>query len=176
MSPQKEEGSFCCLSLFLLQERRLFCMRANTMANSQNTSFSVTFAKQDKELAQFAPTPVPTKSEVGDQRCTFDKDDAMRMDAFAAQISPLLFTLLDDSVFKEHIRLKTLVSKEERKIIKATDKEGLILVNSLLSLSSCLARAYRDSDFRLNELRSETVMDGVLFLAEIGLQRMEGSL
>ena len=33
-------------------------MRANTMANSQNTSFSVTFAKQDKELAKFAPTPL----------------------------------------------------------------------------------------------------------------------
>ena len=176
MSPQKEEGSFCCLSLFLPQERRLFCMRANTMAGSQNTSFSVTFAKQDKELAQFTPTPVPTVSEVGDPRCTFDKDGTMRMDAFAAQISPALFALLDDSVFKEHVRLKTLLSKEERKIIKETNKEGLILVNNLISLSSCFAMAYRDSDFRFNELRPETVMDGVLFLAEIGLQRMEGSL
>lgn len=151
-------------------------MRAKTMANSQNTSFSVTFAKQDKELAQFAPTPVPTESEVGDPRCAFDKDGAMRMDAFANQISPALFALLDDPVFKEHVRLRALLSKEERKIIKATGKEGMILVNNLLSLSSFFARAYRDSDFRLNELRPETVMDGVLFLAEIGLQRMEGSL
>lgn len=151
-------------------------MRANTMANSQNTSFSVTFAKQDKELAQFAPTPVPTESEVGNPRCTSDKDGTMRMDAFANQISPALFALLDDPVFKEHVRLRALLSKEERKIIKATGKEGMILVNNLLSLSSFFARAYRDSDFRLNELRPETVMDGVLFLAEIGLQRMEGSL
>ena len=151
-------------------------MRANTMANSQNTSFSVAFAKQDKELAQFAPTPVPTKSEAGDPRCTFDKDGTMRMHAFATQISPALFVLLDDPVFKEHVRLRALLSKEERKIIKATGKEGMILVNNLLSLSSFFTRAYRDSDFRLNELRPETVMDGVLFLAEIGFQRMEGSL
>lgn len=151
-------------------------MRAKTMANSQNTSFSVAFAKQDKELAQFAPTPVPTESEVGNPRCTSDKDGTMRMNAFAAQISQALFALLNDPVFKEHVRLKTLVNKEERKIIKATGKEGIILVNNLLSLSSFFGRAYRDSDFRLNELRPETVMDGVLFLAEIGLQRMEGSL
>jgi|GEM_PF-6057836 len=151
-------------------------MRANTMANSQNTSFSVTFAKQDKELAQFAPTPVPTEPEVGDPRCAFDKDGAMRINAFAAQISHALFTLSNDTVFKEHVRLKTLINKEERKIIKATGKEGIILVNNLLSLSSFFARAYRDSDFRLNELRPETAMDGVLFLAEIGLQRMEGAL
>lgn len=146
------------------------------MANSQNTSFSVAFAKQDKELAQFAPTPVPTESEVGNPRCTSDKDGTMRMDAFANQISPALFALLDDPVFKKHVRLRALLSKEERKIIKATGKEGMILVNNLLSLSSFFARAYRDSDFRLNELRPETAMDGVLFLAEIGLQRMEGSL
>ncbi|MGM9814199.1 MAG: hypothetical protein ACI32C_04845 [Candidatus Enteromonas sp.] len=146
------------------------------MANSQNTSFSVAFAKQDKELAQFAPTPVPTEPEVGDPRCAFDKDGAMRMDAFTTQISPALFVLMNDAVFKEHVRRKALVNKEERKIIKATGKEGMILVNNLLSLSSFFARAYRDSDFRLNELRPETVMDGVLFLAEIGLQRMEGSL
>ena len=151
-------------------------MRANTMANSQNTSFSVAFAKQDKELAQFAPTPVPTESEVGNPRCTSDKDGTMRMNAFAAQISPALFVLSNDTVFKEHVRLKTLVNKEERRIIKATGKEGIILVNNLLSLSSFFARAYRDSNFRLNELRPEVVMDGVLFLAEIGLQRMEGSL
>ena len=152
-------------------------MRANTtMADSQNTSFSVAFAKQDKGLVQFAPTPVPTKSEAGDPRCTFDKDGTMCMDAFVNQISPALFALLDDPVFKEHVRLKALLSKEEHKIIKATGKEGIILVNNLLSLSSFIARAYRDSDFRLNELRPETVMDGVLFLAEIGLQRMEGSL
>lgn len=151
-------------------------MRAKTMANSQNTSFSVAFAKQDKELAQFAPTPVPTESEVGNPRCTSDKDGTMRMNAFAAQISPALFVLSNDTVFKEHVRLKTLVNKEERRIIKATGKEGIILVNNLLSLSSFFARAYRDSNFRLNELRPEVVMDGVLFLAEIGLQRMEGSL
>ena len=151
-------------------------MRAKTMANSQNTSFSVAFAKQDKELAQFAPTPVPTESEVGNPRCTSDKDGTMRMNAFAAQISPALFVLSNDTVFKEHVRLKTLVNKEERRIIKATGKEGIILVNNLLSLSSFFARAYRDSDFRLNELRPEVVMDGVLFLAEICLQRMEGSL
>lgn len=151
-------------------------MRAKTMANSQNTSFSIAFAKQDKELAQFAPTPVPTESEVGNPRCTSDKDGTMRMNAFAAQISPALFVLSNDTVFKEHVRLKTLVNKEERRIIKATGKEGIILVNNLLSLSSFFARAYRDSDFRLNELRPETVMDGVLFLAEIGLQRMEGAL
>ena len=151
-------------------------MKANTMANSQNTSFSVAFAKQDKGLAQFAPAPVPTKSEAGDPRCTFDKDGTMCMDAFVTQISPALFALSNDTVFKEHVRLKTLVNKEERKIIKATGKEGIILVNNLLSLSSFFARAYRDSDFRLNELRPETVMDGVLFLAEIGLQRMEGAL
>ena len=78
-------------------------MRGSTMANSQNTSFSVAFAKQDKELAQFAPTPVPTESEVGDPRCTFEKDETMRMDAFATQISTALFILLDDSVFKEHV-------------------------------------------------------------------------
>lgn len=150
-------------------------MRANTtMADSQNTSFSVAFAKQDKGLAQFAPTPVPTESDVGDPRCTFDKDGTMRMQAFATQISPALFALLNDPVFKEHVRLRALLNKEERKIIKTTDKEGMILVNNLLSLSSCFARAYRDS--RLNELRPETVMDGVLFLAEIGLQRMEDSL
>ena len=146
------------------------------MANSQNTSFSVAFAKQDKELAQFAPTPVPTKSEVGDPRCTSDKDGTMRMNAFVAQISPALFVLSNDTVFKEHVRLKTLVNKEERRIIKATGKEGIILVNNLLSLSSFFARAYRDSNFRLNELRPEVVMDGVLFLAEIGLQRMEYSV
>lgn len=151
-------------------------MRANTMANSQNTSFSVAFAKQDKELAQFAPTPVPTESEVGDPRCTSDKDGTMRMNAFAARISPALFALSNDPVFKEHVRLKALVNKEERRIIKATGKEWIILVNNLLSLSSFFARAYRDSGFRLNELRPETVMDGVLFLAEIGLQRMERSL
>ena len=151
-------------------------MGANTMADSQNTSFSVAFAKQDKELAQFAPTPVPTKSEVGDPRCTFDKDGTMRMNAFVTQISPALFALLDDPVFKEHARLKALLNKEERRIIKAAGKEGIILVHNLLSLSSFFARAYRDSDFRLNELRPETAMDGVLFLAEIGLQRMEGSL
>ena len=151
-------------------------MRANTMANSQNTSFSVAFAKQDKELAQFAPTPVPTESEVGDPRCTSDKDGTMCMDAFVTQISPALFALSNDTVFKEHVRLKALLNKEGRKIIKATGKEGMILVNNLLSLSSFFARAYRDSDFRLNELRPETVMDGVLFLAEIGLQRMEDSL
>ena len=151
-------------------------MRANTMANSQNTSFSVAFAKQDKELAQFAPTPVPTESEVGDPRCASDKDGTMRMGAFAAQISPALFALLNDPVFKEHVRLKALVNKEECRIIKVTGKEGIILVNNLLSLSSFFARAYRDSNFRLNELRPEVVMDGVLFLAEIGLQRMEGSL
>ena len=152
-------------------------MKANTtMADSQNTSFSVAFAKQDKGLAQFAPTPVPTKSEVGDPRCTSDKDGTMRMDAFTTQISPTLFLLMNDTVFKEHVRLKTLVNKEERRIIKATGKEGIILVNNLLSLSSFFAKAFRDSDFRLNELRSETVMDGVLFLAEIGLQRMEDSL
>ena len=151
-------------------------MRAKTMANSQNTSFSVAFAKQDKELAQFAPTPVPTESEVGNPRCTSDKDGTMRMNAFAAQISPALFVLSNDTVFKEHVRLKTLVNKEERRIIKATGKEGIILVNNLLSLSSFFARAYRDSNFRLNELRPEAVMDGALFLAEIGLQRMEGSL
>lgn len=151
-------------------------MRAKTMANSQNTSFSVAFAKQDKELAQFAPTPVPTESEVGNPRCTSDKDGTMRMNAFAAQISPALFVLSNDTVFKEHVRLKTLVNKEERRIIKATGKEGIILVNNLLSLSSFFARAYRDSNFRLNELRPEVVMDGVLFLAEIGLQRMEGAL
>ena len=151
-------------------------MRANTMANSQNTSFSVAFAKQDKELAQFVPTPVPTESEVGNPRCTSDKDGTMRMNAFAAQISPALFVLSNDTVFKEHVRLKTLVNKEERRIIKATGKEGIILVNNLLSLSSFFARAYRDSNFRLNELRPETAMDGVLFLAEIGLQRMEGAL
>ena len=151
-------------------------MRANTMANSQNTSFSVAFAKQDKGLAQFAPTPVPTESEVGDPRCTSDKDGTMRMNAFAARISPALFALSNDPVFKEHVRLKTLVNKEERKIIKATGKEEIILVNNLLSLSSFFGRAYRDSDFHLNGLRPETVMDGVLFLAEIGLQRMERSL
>lgn len=100
----------------------------------------------------------------------------MRMDAFATQISPTLFTLLDDTVFKEHVRLKALLNKEERKIIKATDKEGIILVSNLLSLSSCFPRAYRDSNFRLNELRLETVMDGVVFLDEIGLQKMEDSL
>ena len=49
------------------------------------------------------------------------------MDAFATQISPALFMLMDDSVFKEHVRLKALVNKEERKIIKATGKEGMIL-------------------------------------------------
>ena len=151
-------------------------MRAKTMANSQNTSFSVAFAKQDKELAQFAPTPVPTESEVGNPRCTSDKDGTMRMNAFAARISPALFVLSNDTVFKEHVRLKTLVNKEERRIINATGKEGIILVNNLLSLSSFFGRAYRDSDFHLNGLRPETVMDGVLFLAEIGLQRMEGSL
>ena len=152
-------------------------MRANTtMADSQNTSFSVAFAKQDKGLAQFAPAPVPTKSEAGDPRCTFDKDGTMRMDAFVTQISPALFALLDDPVFKEHVRLRALLSKEERKIIKATGKEEIILVNNLLSLSSFFGRAYRDSDFHLNGLRPETVMDGVLFLAEIGLQRMERSL
>lgn len=151
-------------------------MRANTMADSQNTSFFVTFAKQDKELAQFAPTPVPTKSEAGDPRCAFDKDGTMRMHAFANQISPALFALSNDTVFKEHVRLKALLNKEGRKIIKATGKEGMILVNNLLSLSSFFARAYRDFDFHLNGLRPETVMDGVLFLAEIGLQRMEDSL
>lgn len=151
-------------------------MRANTMANNKNTSFSVAFAKQDKGLAQFAPTPVPTESEAGDPLCTFDKDGAMRMDAFAAQISPALFALLNAPVFKEHVRVKTLVNKEERKIIKVTGKEGIILVNNLLSLSSFFAKAFQDSNFRLNELRPETVMDRVLFLAEIGLQRMEDFL
>ena len=151
-------------------------MRANTMADSQNTSFSVAVAKQDKGLAQFAPTPVPTESEAGDPRCTSDKDGTMRVDAFTTLISPALFALSNDPVFKEHVRLKTLVNKEGRKIIKATGKEGIILVNSLLSLSSFFAKAYRDSDFHLNGLRPETVMDGVLFLAEIGLQRMEDSL
>ena len=151
-------------------------MRADTMTNSQNNSFSFTFAKQDKGLAQFAPTPVPIESDVGDPRCTFDKDGTMRMQAFATQISQALFALLNDPVFKEHARLKALLNKEGRRIIKATGKEGIILVNNLLSLSSFFARAYRDSDFRLNELRPEVVMDGALFLAEIGLQRMEGSL
>ena len=61
------------------------------MADSQNTSFSVAFAKQDKELAQFASTPVPTKSEAGDLRCTFNKDSTMRMHALATQISPASF-------------------------------------------------------------------------------------
>lgn len=54
-------------------------MRANAMADSHSTSFSVAFARQDKELAKFALTPVPIKSEVGDPRCILGKDDTMRL-------------------------------------------------------------------------------------------------
>lgn len=53
-------------------------MRANAMADSHNASFSVAFARQDKELAKFALTPVPIKSEVGDPLCILGKDDTMR--------------------------------------------------------------------------------------------------
>ncbi len=97
---------------------------------------SIASGKQDKELAQFALTPIPIKSEVGDPRCTFGEDSTVRMDAFATQISPALFMLLEDAVFKEHVRLKTLVNKEERKIIKATGKER---DNSKLTTFCCFS-------------------------------------
>lgn len=149
-------------------------MGANVLAGDGITSFRRDFAKQDKKLAQFAPTPVPTRSGAGNPHRTFEGDGELRIRSFSSQVAPTLFALLDDPVFREHARLKALLNKNEREIAKATGKEGLALVENLLSFSSWLARIYRGSDYYDDKLKPETFMDGVLFLAEMGVARMEG--
>lgn len=151
-------------------------MRALRTTKAETTAFQGHFAKQDKGLAQFAPTPVPTRSGAGNPRRTFDGNGELKISSFSSQIAPALFTLLDDPVFREHARLKALLNKNEKEITKAAGNEGLSLVNNLLSFSSWSARVYRGSDYYDDKLRPETFMDGVLLLAEIGAERASESL
>ncbi len=133
-------------------------MGAITTTTAQTNGFHPIFAKQDKDLAHFAPTPVPSVSAVGNPHGTNNHGSSWRKSSFAKEISPTIFGLLGDSVFRRHAQLRSMLDRNEREIRRRTEN-GFGLSCGLLSYCSGVARHYRQSDYYSHNLKPETMMD-----------------
>ena len=152
------------------RKEALFLMGATASITTQNAHFYPSFAKQDKGLAQNAPNPVPTMSAVGNPRVTRTHDYSWRKSCFAKEISPTVFGLLGDPVFRRHAQLRSKLDKNESQIAKRTES-GFGLTCNLLSYCSGVARHYRQSDYYDHNLKPETMMDMSLAFAVNGVTK-----
>jgi hypothetical protein len=145
-------------------------MGATASITAQSNHFYPFFAKQDKGLTQNAPNPVPTMSAVGDPRVTRTHDYSWRKSCFAKEISPTVFGLLGDPVFRRHAQLRSKLDRNESQISKRTEN-GFGLTCNLLSYCSGVARHYRQSDYYDHNLKPETMMDMSLAFAVNGVTK-----
>ena len=160
------------VSLLSKEKRKeaLFLMGATSSITTQSNNFYPFFAKQDKGLTQNAPNPVPTMSAVGNPHITRTHDYSWRKSCFAKEISPTIFGLLGDPVFRRHAELRSKLDKNESQIAKRTEN-GFGLTCNLLSYCSAFARHYRQSDYYDLNLKPETMMDMSLAFAVNGVTK-----
>ena len=133
-------------------------MGATASITAQNAHFYPFFAKRDKDLAQIAPPPAQTRSAVGNPPGAFDHDESWMKSSFAKEISPTIFTLMGDPVFRRHAHLRSLLDKNER-AIRRRSENGFDLTCDLLSYCSLAARHYRRSSHYTTAFKPETAMD-----------------
>ena len=129
-----------------------------TTITTQKEAFQPLFAKQDKDLAQIAPPPAQTWSAVGNPLGAFDHDEGWMKSCFAKEISPTIFNLMGDPVFRRHAHLRSLLDRNER-AIRRRSETGFDLTCGLLSYCSLTARHYRRSSHYTPALKPETAMD-----------------
>ena len=137
---------------------------------TQKEAFRPLFAKQDKDLAQIAPPPAQTRSAVGNPPGAFDHDETWMKSSFAKEISPTIFNLMGDPVFRRHAHLRSLLDRNER-AIRRRSESGFDLTCGLLSYCSLTARHYRRSSHYTPALKPETAMDLSLACAINGVTR-----
>ena len=141
-----------------------------TTITTQKEAFQPLFAKQDKDLAQTAPSPAPTRSAVGNPPGAFDHDEGWMKSSFAKEISPTIFTLMGDPVFRRHAHLRSLLDRNER-AIRRRSETGFDLACDLLSYCSLTARHYRRSSHYAPAFKPETAMDLSLACAINGVTK-----
>ena len=137
---------------------------------TQKEAFRPPFAKQDKDLAQFAPPPAQTRSAVGNPPGAFDHDEGWMKPSFAKEISPTIFTLMGDPGFRRHAHLRSLLDRNER-AIRRRSETGFGLTCGLLSYCSLTARHYRRSSHYTTAFKPETAMDLSLACAINGVNK-----
>ena len=141
-----------------------------TTITTQKEAFQPLFAKQDKDLAQIAPPPAQTSSAVGNPPGAFGHDESWMKSSFAKEISPTIFTLMGDPVFRRHAHLRSLLDKNER-AIRRRSENGFDLTCRLLSYCSLAARHYRRSSHYTPAFKPETAMDLSLACAINGVNK-----
>ena len=141
-----------------------------TAITTQKEAFQPLFAKQDKDLAQIAPPPAQTRSAVGNPPGAFEHGENWMKSSFAKEISPTIFTLMGDPVFRRHAHLRSLLDKNER-AIRRRSKDGFDLTCDLLSYCSLTARHYRRSSHYAPAFKPETAMDLSLACAINGVTK-----
>lgn len=152
------------------RKEALFLMGATTSITTQNAHYYPFFAKQDKGLRQNAANPVQTMSAVGNPHVTRTHDYSWKKSYFAKEISPTVFDLLGEPVFRRHASSRSKLDKNENQIAKRTEN-GFGLNCNLLSYCSGVARHYRQSDYYDHNPKSETMMDKSLVFAVNGVTK-----
>ena len=141
-----------------------------TTITTQKEAFQPIPAKQDKDLAQIAPPPAQTRSAVGNPPGAFDHDEGWPKSSFAKEISPTIFTLMGDSIFRRHAHLRSLLDRNEG-TIRRRSEAGFELACGLLSYCSLAARHYRRSNYYTPAFKPETAMDLSLVCAINGVTK-----
>ena len=109
-------------------------------------------------------------SAVGNPHVTRTHDYSWRKSCFAKEISPTVFGLLGDPVFRRHAQLRSKLDRNESQINKRTEN-GYGLTCNLLSYCSGVARHYRQSDYYDHNLKPETMLDISLAFAINGVTK-----
>ena len=97
----------------------------------------------------------------------FRSDEGWMKSCFAKEISPTIFNLMGDPVFRRHAHLRSLLDRNER-AIRRRSKDGFDLTCGLLSYCSSTARHYRRSSHCAPAFKPETAMDLSLVCAMSG--------
>ena len=141
-----------------------------TAITTQKEAFQPLIEKQDKDLAQTAPPQAQTRSAVGNPPGAFDHDESWMKSSFAKEISPTIFALMGDPVFRRHAHLRSLLDRNER-AIRRRSEHSYEMACDLLSHCSLVARHYRRSDHYTPRFKPETAMDLSLACAINGVTK-----
>ncbi len=133
-------------------------MGATTTITTKNKVPLAFLAEQDKGSGAKCATPAPERPAVGNPRDAFNHDEGWAKSSFAKEISPTIFNLMGDPVFRRHAHLRSLLDRSER-AIRRRSGNGYQMACDLLSHCSLVARHYRRSNYYTPKLKPETAMD-----------------
>ncbi len=133
-------------------------MGATTTINTTKEAFQPLFAEQDKGSGAKCATPAPGSPAVGNPRGASGHGEGLAKSSFAKEISPTIFSLMGDPVFRRHAHPRSLLDRNER-AIRRRSENGYEMACGLLSHCSLVARHYRRSNHYNPKFKPETAMD-----------------